>query len=151
MHDLVARAVALAPQHIQARRAQPVQQLALGYRTVRRAATIRGLVQAIDGDGVMGGRALEPAPPVGKLLRVDVPSRIDDQRRPASGNLDVEQVIMAVTAVAQRATVEDEIAFFLEWCGSRSPAAALDKVATLRKTTVFYRRRIAASPGRPDV
>src|SRR5438270_707946 len=110
---------------------QPVHQSALGYPTVRRAATIRGLVQAIDGDGVMGGRALEPAPPVGRLLRVDVPSRIDDQRRPASGNLDVEQVIMAVTAVAQRATVENEIAFFLERRGSRSPAAALDKVAAL--------------------
>src|SRR6185295_14942549 len=97
----------------------------------RLALAIRRLVEAVDDDGVVRRRALEPVAEVGLLLVIGEAPRIHHERPAVGGDLDVEQVVVAVAAVAERPAVEDEEALLGERPPAVAPSAALQVVATV--------------------
>src|SRR4029078_8188120 len=80
------------------------------------AGAIGNLVEAVHGDGVVTRGPLEPPPPrAGGLVGViGVASRIDDQRLPVGRDLDVQHVVVAVTAVPERPAVDDQVTLLRE-------------------------------------
>ena len=151
VHGFVTRAVRFAPQHVQPGRVEPTEQPPLGHWPTRRAAPIRRLVEPIDRHGVVGGRAFEPAPPVVASLRVDVAARIHDQRCAARRGLDMQQVVVAVPAVAKRTAVEQQIALVTKGRGIGAPAAALEEIAAMLEADVALGRRRTRHPAAGDV
>ena len=79
----------------------------------------------------------------GDLLVVGVAARVEDERAPVGGDLDVEQVVVAVAAVAERAAVEDQPALVGERAAAVAPAAALDVVAARAEAHVPAGGRLA--------
>ncbi len=148
MHRVVLRRVHLADQDLAAGQAMPRHQSRRRRAALERlAAAVRRLVEAVDDDGVVGRRALEPVAQVRVALGVGEPARIDDQRPAQTVGLDRQRVVVAVAAVADRAAVEQQEALV----GERlvlAEAAALDGVAAvLEPGRAVGRRRARATAG----
>ncbi len=101
VHRVVHRAADLAFEHV------PVAAEEHGPRRWQRRAParVRRLVEPVDGDGVVRGRAAEPAP---LRLGVREAPRVEHERRLSRPRLDAQRVVVAVPAVAQRPAVEDQ-------------------------------------------
>jgi hypothetical protein len=115
----------------------------------RLAGAVRRLVEAVDDHRVVRGRALEPVAQVRRALVVGVAAGVDDERAAVGGDLDRQEVVVAVAAVAERAAVEDQEALVRERAAAVAPAAALDVVAAVREARVAPAgRRPRAAAGR---
>src|SRR6185312_9900430 len=78
---------------------------------------------------VVRGGALEPVPPAGRVVGVvGVAAGVDDERPAGRRGLNRELVVVPVTAVAERAGVEDQPPLLLVGAVG-APAAALGVVA----------------------
>src|SRR5262249_9540985 len=104
---LIDRAPCLTAQHVESGRTETLEEPALGDGPSGPAQPVGSLVEAIDAHGVVGGRPLEPAAPVGRLLGVRVTSGIDHERAPAGRNFNVQEIVVSVAAVAERTAVAD--------------------------------------------
>jgi hypothetical protein len=100
MHGFVSGACRLAAKQVESGRAVSLYEAALRGLSSWLAATILGLVQAINANRVMRGGALKPSPPVRRLLGICIATGINDERAIVSRDFDVEQVVMSVASVA---------------------------------------------------
>ncbi len=124
----------------------------LMQRTLRLAAAVGLLVEAVDGDGVVRCGALEPVAPVRGALGVGEAAGIDDERMPVGVGLDAQGVVVSVTAVAERAAAEHQEALVGERARRPvSPPAALHVVAPDGEVGAALGRRGALSTLRRDV
>ena len=114
-----------APQQVDPGAALAAEEAPSGDRPAWTSAPVGRLVEPVDADRVVSRRALEPVAQVRGLLGVGVTPRIDDQRAPAGGDLDAEQVVVTMAAVAERAAVEDQVALIRIAGRALAPAAAL--------------------------
>src|SRR6185295_16051787 len=133
MNRFVNRTPRFAAKHVQPGRGETFEQTSLGQRPSRLTTAIHHLVQIIDTNCVMRRRSFKAPAPLRFILRIRETPGIDDQRPPVCRDFDVQQIVMTMTTVSDWTTVENEVSLVLKARIARSPAAALNEVATITK------------------
>src|ERR1051326_238643 len=129
MERFIAMALGCSTNKIKARRAPSFEQSGLGQRLLLRLSpAIGNLVETVNAHRVVGRRAFEPVAEVGRMLRVGVSTRIDNQRFAAGSDLYIQYVIVSVPAIAQRTAIEDEKPFVFERSVALAPTAPLNVI-----------------------